>query len=210
MEPTKTEVKFIGIGFRKQSGKDTFANVLCEYLPDSVICSFATPLKHYCMEVYGLTREQCWGTDEQKNTLTRVTPRDIGMPPDDNTFLSARSVLQHVGVTMRESFHVDVWAWVPFMVDWGYTKFVIIPDVRFENEARLIQDHGGELLHLKRPGSPDDTHISECALQDWKWDRVVSNDGDLARLRRKGARHAGRIQREWQLDVDMNRSDLCC
>ena len=34
--------------------------------------NFADPLKRMCMGLFGLTREQCYGTDEQKNNLTEI------------------------------------------------------------------------------------------------------------------------------------------
>ena len=75
----------IGISGRKQAGKTT----LCEFLKDHSIykhalsckiCYFAHSLKNMCMDILGLTWEQCYGTDEQKNTFTDILwdkfPRD--------------------------------------------------------------------------------------------------------------------------------------
>lgn len=39
--------------------------------------SFADPLKVICHSLFGLTKEQCWGTDEQKNTPTVLRWEDM-------------------------------------------------------------------------------------------------------------------------------------
>ena len=39
--------------------------------------NFADPLKRMCIGLFGLTREQCYGTDEEKNSLTDILWDDI-------------------------------------------------------------------------------------------------------------------------------------
>jgi hypothetical protein len=75
--------KVIIIAGKKQSGKDTSAAYLIERLtqqdprPICVQYSFAKPLKDFLTNVMGLDYEQCWGTDAEKNTLTRVKWEDL-------------------------------------------------------------------------------------------------------------------------------------
>ena len=61
---------------------------------------------------------------------------------------------------------------------------VVIPDVRFLNEADYVEDNG-EVLRVERPGlNSTDGHVSENELNDY-WiapDRVIVNDGTLADL----------------------------
>lgn len=45
--------------------------------PALKIYSFADPLKRLCIDVLGLSHEQCYGTDEQKNTLTHLRWEDM-------------------------------------------------------------------------------------------------------------------------------------
>ena len=64
----------IAISGKKQSGKST----LCDYLKgkeaDIEIFSFADSLKQkVCVDILGLTYNQVFGTDEDKNSLTRYT-----------------------------------------------------------------------------------------------------------------------------------------
>lgn len=45
--------------------------------PALKIYSFADPLKRLCIDILGLSHEQCYGTDEQKNTLTHLRWEDM-------------------------------------------------------------------------------------------------------------------------------------
>lgn len=73
--------KIVLISGRKQSGKDTTADFLIESLgKQNIPCSrhfFADPLKDYCHKVLGLTYEQCYGTDADKNTVTKIRWADL-------------------------------------------------------------------------------------------------------------------------------------
>lgn len=69
----------IALSGKKGSGKNTLADFISKWfleqndhlLLDQVrIYSFADTLKDFCIETLGLTREQCYGTDEQKNSPT--------------------------------------------------------------------------------------------------------------------------------------------
>ncbi len=59
----------IAFAGRKQSGKTTS----CEFVQSlfthkkTKIYNFADPLKQLCIDIFGLTYNQCYGTDEAKN-----------------------------------------------------------------------------------------------------------------------------------------------
>ena len=78
----------IGASGKKQSGKNTLCEGIAEFFKpifgeDQVkMYSFADMLKEkVCMDVMGLTYEQCYGTDEEKNSVTTYMwerlPREI-------------------------------------------------------------------------------------------------------------------------------------
>lgn len=79
--------KLILITGKKQSGKDTSAKAIKTHLyqlqdKDNVgtyikSYSFATPLKRYLIDVMGLSEAQCYGTDEDKNSMTNILWRDL-------------------------------------------------------------------------------------------------------------------------------------
>lgn len=76
------QTKIIIVTGKKQSGKDTGCQYLTEWLnakygaaPNPVSIktyAFADTLKIFLMEHFGLTYEQCYGTNEQKNSATNV------------------------------------------------------------------------------------------------------------------------------------------
>lgn len=63
---------------------------------------------------------------------------------------------------------------------------VVITDVRFPNEADLIEGMGGQLLRVVRPGQvADDTHVSEVILDTRPVHSHVFNYADVDDLHRK-------------------------
>lgn len=59
----------------------------------------------------------------------------------------------------------------------------IITDCRFPNEADAIKREGGYVIRIKRPFvKPVNYHQSEIALDDYNFDYVLNNDGELKNL----------------------------
>ena len=154
--------------------------------------SFAKPLKDMCIDLLGLTYEQCYGSDEQKNSLTHLRWEDmpgnvvIGtddggyaeLYPDKEGFMTAREVLQYVGTDIFRAMYEKVWT------DNGIKRFVAsntqfgtFSDVRFPNELEVIHEAGGKVLRfLRRPKM--DLHKSEIAMDDLPddaYDAVLDN-----------------------------------
>lgn len=67
MQKRQVIIAFSG---RKCAGKNTIANYVKQCYGDAFECSFADSLKEFCIDTLGLSREQCYGTDDQKNSLT--------------------------------------------------------------------------------------------------------------------------------------------
>ena len=62
---------------------------------------------------------------------------------------------------------------------------MIIPDVRFENEAQWIVDEGGLMLHIERPGQEqisESSHASEAGFDPALIHEVVYNDGPPSKM----------------------------
>ena len=95
-----------------------------------------------------------------------------------------------MGMALRDHFGSDIWVKAMFARCAGY-QYVIIPDVRFKNEADTIRERGGLLLRVE--GDPtkaretdgrDLTHISEVDLDDYAhFDYRIANHGSLDDLR---------------------------
>ncbi len=66
---------------------------------------------------------------------------------------------------------------------WDEVHRVVIPDCRFENEARFVVEEGGQVWRIHRPGvGPLNDHPSETALDDHEFDRHIHNDKTIAAL----------------------------
>ena len=148
--------------------------------------SFADGLKNLCIEFFGLKPEQVYGTDKQKNTPTKVKWEDT--PTWKNTslnlnrgYMTAREFMQFFGTDIMRKMHE------PVHVNHAINQILaekprlaIIPDVRFPNEVKAIQDAGGKVLRMTR-SHHEDSHDSECALDvgqfDWgNFDFILEND----------------------------------
>ena len=92
-------------------------------------------------------------------------------------------LLQRVGVEQRER---DPFTWVK-AVYWKIVdkkpRVVVIPDVRFKNEAAFVKQMGGYCIRVARwtddtryvPNDRDPLHVSECDLNDYAWDLTITN-----------------------------------
>lgn len=67
---------------------------------------------------------------------------------------------------------------------------VVADDLRFPNEAEMIRTLGGQVWLIERPGIAVGDHVSEQLWRQIVPDRVIANDGDLARLSAVVARAA--------------------
>jgi len=61
---------------------------------------------------------------------------------------------------------------------------VVVPDVRFPNEAEFIQDSGGILIRIERNGVDlNDVYPTEISMDDWKsFDHIIHNNGTTEQL----------------------------
>lgn len=147
--------------------------------------SFADLLKKsVCMDILGLTREQCYGTDEQKNTDTNISWSSLPFYDDktENKNMTAREVMQVVGTDFFRELYPNVWADATIRkIQENGPHIAIIADCRFPNEVEAIQNAGGKVVRLTRNSEDEDAHISETALDkenfDWnKFDVIIKND----------------------------------
>ena len=148
------------------------------------IYSFADLLKkNVCMDIFGLTREQCYGTDEEKNSDSSVCWGEFPFANKNprSKKLTARELMQYVGTDFFRATNPNIW------VDATIRKIKaegcympIICDCRFPNEVSGIQESGGKVIRLTRGQNSGDCHSSETALDednyDWKnFDAVIDN-----------------------------------
>jgi hypothetical protein len=144
--------------------------------------SFAEPLKRFCMEVFGLTCEQCYGSDEDKNTFTSCKWNNISNDIKNkhgyiNGLMRARKVMQIFGTDMVRTMLDDAWPIATYRkIKKEKMELAIVTDARFPNEINLGKECGVVSIRLMRDICKKDYHPSETALDDYKeFDKVFDN-----------------------------------
>ncbi len=162
--------RIIGLGYKARSGKDTVAEVLERY--GFKRTAFAKSLKEAVKAIFHFTDDHVYGElKEVHNEFWGTTPRDI---------------LQRMGTNaMRNNFRNDVWLKsVEAEMLNDLDRDWVISDVRFPNEANMIQLLGGSVFRVDRPGIKSaiatTSHASETSMDGWGgWDGVIDNSGTL-------------------------------
>ena len=166
-------ITLVGVSGRAGHGKDTVAAALVSR--GFVRRAFADPLKAAAREIFGLTHEQLYGADKEK------TDPLWGMSP--------RVILQRMGTeAMRGEFGADLW--IRAFVAWRAARpegtRVVVPDVRFPNEADAIRRLGGEVWRVARPGvDAVAPHVSETALDHYGFNLLIRNTSTIEALDRQ-------------------------
>lgn len=185
----------IGICGLIGSGKDTIADYLVQKHSFKKL-SFADKLKDSVGAMFDWDRQLLDGkTDESRAWREKEDEfwsKEMGQP------ITPRLVLQKFGTEcMRDGFYDGIWVSLAKkkLLDNPDTKW-IIPDVRFENEANMIKEIGGEVWWVKRGQlpmwfrmyqdigqKPKDIHASEWAWANTRFDRVFENNSTIDALR---------------------------
>jgi hypothetical protein len=157
---TKTK-KFILIGHQKRHGKDTFATMLQQFLPNSEILAFADPMRAILAEQNGMSPEDYKAYyNEHEEERDKMKLLGTGM------------MIKYFGdkvwrdVLVRQATQLDC-------------EYIIVSDFRFKRE--YIPNSLTIKINNPRIRS-DDSHISEVDLKDFDFDVNVINDGDLEQL----------------------------
>jgi len=151
----------IGLCGKKGSGKSTVGAILSENYGYERI-SFATPIKDM-LKAMGLR-----DTEINDPVFKEIVLDEFGQSP--------RQLMQSLGTAWgRESVSQTIWIEaLRKRLDPGINY--VIDDVRFDNEARFIQEMGGSVLLVQRQGeSSDDDHISEAGVTDYLIDGIIEN-----------------------------------
>jgi hypothetical protein len=161
----------LGVSGYKQSGKDTFARLVRQYNPDYCIVHFADPLKQLCSKLFSIQLEN-FTVDSLKDT-TLPAPLDIDrflvdlkretnldLNPMGLVAFSYREILQFTSDYVKA---VNPVYWVERCKSVITGNNVIVPDLRFINEAACIRELQGKILKVVRLDAPlsVDMHRSE-------------------------------------------------
>lgn len=147
----------IGVTGKARSGKDTLANHLYEILGfRSVRAAFADPVKDMLRAI---------GVNDIEKYKQEVHPV-LGV--------TSRYMMQTLGTEWgRETLGEDTWINLTKSKGEG-KEFLIISDVRFENEADFVRDNG-ILIHVTGRGGIEGEHKSESGVKFKAGDFVLDN-----------------------------------
>lgn len=123
-------------------------------------------LKDLCIDVLGLTYEQAYGTDKDKNSKTSIKWSSVDKKKKD--YMTAREVLQYVGTDFFRNLDPNVWInSLLRKIKKDKPEVALICDVRFKNEIIELQKEGAYILGLTRdPYSKGDQHASEKEIEE--------------------------------------------
>jgi hypothetical protein len=146
--------RLIALTGAKGVGKSTYAEFLAG--ENGTVLSFATPIKRMLQALVG--KEYVFGSKKNEETHLGVT---------------GRVLLQTLGTEWgREMIDQDIWvkAMRHILTDAMFQEYrpVVIDDLRFENEAKMIRELNGEIWHVERRSftPANDNHVSEAGVTD--------------------------------------------
>lgn len=158
-----SKLQYIGIHGEAGSGKDTLAGMLADIIYEdtgyiSAKVALATPLKKAVCELFNLSQDQV--TDRKlKESMTQ-----FGVSP--------RELMQRMGTILRKEFGSDLFLNLTndaIVIAQQVADVIIIPDIRYNNEAEwLLRKPNSLLILLQRDNNPLKTmhsnHSSEAGL----------------------------------------------
>lgn len=169
----------IGLSGYAQSGKDTVAGMLMG-LHKYERVAFADKIRELllAMDPFVYANDGYYRLEDVIDTF--------GWEVAKVRFPEVRRLLQDLGVGGRTIFGTNHWI-VEALKDIARDKKVIVTDVRFTNEASFLKDvYGAQIWRVVRPGvGAVNGHPSESQMDDWTYDAVIQNDGDLDDLKSK-------------------------
>lgn len=178
----------IGVSGYASAGKDTFADALVSEL-GFVKVSFADPMREALVALdptvavweYGKVYTAALSALMSKDGYGWRDLKDASEGPDGSIHpQSARALLQRLGTEVgRNLLGADLWV-DKLLSTLDQSKSYVIPDVRFPNEAGAIQEAGGFIVRVDRPGNEAaNTHPSEKAMDNYAFDAKVANRGTM-------------------------------
>jgi len=197
----------IGICGHAGSGKDTLAEGIAQ-MDVYFVYHFADPIKAAINVMFGFGPAHWENRDWKEEPIPWLgmfmdreycDKHGIDRAAVGETMRSSpRSLAQKLGTEFgREMIDKDIWlkiaqqkfAKVDQSAQMQGGRIVglgmIIPDVRFSNEAQWIRDAGGLLLEVVRPGQDiisENSHASEAGFDPALIDATITNDGPPSKM----------------------------
>ena len=178
----------IGISGKMQSGKDTVATLIQNYIDREspyIIKKFADKLKDITCILIGCNREQLEDSSFKESPLGEEWNKykvgqiiynnkeellNSGYTLNDAEIihLTPRKLLQLIGTDCgRKIIHPDIWVNATFC-NYTPSQKWILSDVRFPNEVKAIKDRGGIVIKVIRNDLSDFYIIEQAVKQAHK------------------------------------------
>ena len=175
--------------------------------------AFANSLKQTCMSLFDLTYEQCYGSDESKNTPSKIkwsnmyklmSVKDINALKKENKYdpeknMSAREVLQYFGTNVCRVLYDNIWIDRVFtQISQEAPKLAIVTDCRYKNEVMTAKENGAMIVKLDKKKF-EDGHSSENDLDDLPpetFDLIIPNQ-DMTIKDKNFAMYEGLVKWGW-------------
>ena len=147
--------KQILIGFAGGAGvgKTTTAEWFVEQLK-FVRLSYAAPLKASLSILTGLPLKHFLDIELKEKEIPGLN-------------ISPRVMMQKCGTEfVRGMIHPDFWLWrMRHSISDHSNRNIVIDDIRFDNEAQLVRDNGGSVIHLNREFNTPTKHTNHKSEQ---------------------------------------------
>lgn len=154
---------FVGFAGTAGIGKSTLAHIVSEYF-NGVVIPYAKPLKESLVALTGLSMDH----------YTNIDLKEKIIPGLDKT---PRQLMQLMGTEFaRNMIDYDFWLWrMRHAISENSNRHIFIDDIRFNNEADLVRDNGGVIIHLIRnyeQVTEEIDHASEIPIKKYKYDLI--------------------------------------
>ena len=179
----------IGFCGKKRSGKDTSANILIEKYNFKKY-AFADALKDACKTIFLFSDEQVNGSKKEVvDKRWGVSPREVFQKFGTDMF---RNNIDKY-IPQLENVKDDFWVyrfklWYEKIKKKHPYQNIVITDVRFPNEAKIIKELGGYIIKINRPvfrKKKEDNHISEQHIKTIRSDYEIYNNNTIKRCQEK-------------------------
>jgi len=170
--------KIIGFHGIAGAGKDTAAFAIKELEPSTDIFAFAGPLKEACKILFNFTNDQLYD---------QIIKEEI----DERWKKSPREILQWLGTDiLRENIDQDFFVMnMKQRIESSKADYILISDVRFDNEAEFIRSLGGKIIKIERDMGKSSKnkgkttkhsgHITEKGISPHLIDSIIQNNESI-------------------------------
>ena len=183
--------RIIGITGKAGVGKDTAAAFLVKTFGYTRY-AFADPIKELLNARFG------WTTENWEDRHWKENPQVLIPKPTGDHWLSPRQLAQWLGTEVGRNI-AGPNCWVDVFQRWYRDRseqrmdedrvvhvegpYVVIPDVRFNNEAEMIRYRGGKILKIHRSNVEEvASHVSEKGINSDLIDWNIDNRDSIADL----------------------------